>query len=240
MSLGKYKGTWRYHERYPQRRRYRAKKRRRMQPGAPAKELKFMDSTLADRALTLAWAEVDPAAADGLCLPKVGTGESDRIGRTYYIHKIDINGRFTVVSAEGQVAPIPHMRAKVVLVLDTQTNGDQLTATEVYHAAGSTIDLDAFRDLQHTHRFQTLGQYTKVITFDDQTNQGAANQFANGTQICPWQLHATFNPPIKVICDGGADPEVIASISDFSLHLIGLSSDILVLVGYEARIRFTG
>ncbi len=199
-------------------------------------ENKFIDVELDSSAFAVTWATMEPATEDSLSAVAQGDGESNRDGRIYHINGIFIQGHFAMPASESNNAPISDQECRIALVLDTQTNAAQLTATDVMDG-GQTKDYHAFRNLQFTKRFRVLKD-KKVVLNVENTNEGAANLFANKLVVKNFKINHTFKPPMRVICKGTT--AVIASITDNSLHLIGVGSSTATQLNYQCRLRFTG
>ncbi len=202
-------------------------------------ENKFLDTENVNDNFTTTWDTMDPDDAGTVqCVSAVaqGDGESNRDGRVYHINSLHMQGRFSVNAVESAAFPGTDLIARIVVVWDTQTNGAQLTATSVMDG-GQTDDHDAFRNLQFTKRFRVLFD-RKVLLPIQTTNEGAINLFANNDMSKLWKFNHTFKTPIKVICNGTTG--VIASITDNSIHVIGVANSATVQLSYQSRIRFTG
>ncbi len=223
--------------------KYGGYKRRIKKPYTPSQlarvvpaELKFLDIEHLSDAFASTWDNMDPATFLSLSAVKQGDGENERDGRVYYIHSVHIQGRFLRAAAESDVAPKPDSIFRIVMVLDTKTNGAQLTATDVMNG-GLTDDYHGFKNLQHASRFKILFD-RKVVLPVQVVNEGAANLFANPAATKLFKFNRNFRPPLKVICS--ATPAAIASITDNSIHMIGISDTALGFLDYQSRIRFTG
>ncbi len=198
-------------------------------------ENKFLDQETLDDAFGTNWATMEPAT---LAISAVGQDdtESTRDGRVYHINSVHVQGRFHRAVEESNANAGQDLIARIVVVLDTQTNGAQLTATDVMDGS-LTDDWDGFHNLQQTKRFKVLFD-RKVIIPIIQTNEGAANLFAVSDSSVLFKMNHTFKTPIKVICKGTA--ATIASVTDNSIHVIGVANAASALLSYQSRIRFTG
>lgn len=201
-------------------------------------EKKFADIETNNDAFSSAWATMEDPTNDSISGVAQGDGESQRDGRKYAIHSIHIRYRIHVAASESQTTPLPDLFGRLCLVLDTQTNGAQLTASDVMDV-GLTDDVLAFRNLQHsTKRFRVLMDKTFMLRGND-TNEGAANLFAQGAQSTPIvKFNWNFPTPLVVTCS--ATTGVIAAITDNSLHIIGVANLATALLNMQVRIRFTG
>jgi len=200
-------------------------------------EMKFADIEANADAFATSWATMEDATNDSVSGVAQGDGESQRDGRKYNIHSIHIRARINVLTVESGGAPLGDLHGRICLVWDTQTNGSQLTATDVMDG-GLTDDTLAFRNLQHTKRFRVLWDRSWKIN-RKQTNEGAVNLFASGNETTAiMTFNRRFKTPIPVICQ--ATTGVIAAISDNSLHIIGVANSSTALLNYQVRLRFTG
>ncbi len=200
-------------------------------------EMKFADIESSGDAFAVTWATMEDATNDSVSGVAQGDGESNRDGRKYLIHSIHIRARIHVSAIESSNPTLPDLIGRFCLVWDTQTNGAQLTATDVMDG-GANDDRLSFRNLQHTKRFRILWDRSFKIN-RTMVNEGAVNLFASNAQTSAiMTFNRRFKKPIPVICSGTT--AVIASISDNSLHMIGVANDTTALLSYNVRLRFTG
>jgi len=240
------------------------KKRRtkRAQAGAPSfalartggflgKELKFVDYEVTQDAIqrTVAGSEVDPASSV-LCLNATAQGdtESNRDGRRQFTHSIVIKGILTwnyKPSGGSGIAFADMGDVKVALVLDTQTNGAQLNAEDVFKDPTSVyLDSVMMRNLQYTSRFRVL----KIMTLRPPNfgGGGAGNGTTDGTVEGSFskQFSCYYNFKKPLMTTYTNTTAVIANIADNSLHLIAIASDggqsdLDSTISYISRCRFT-
>ncbi len=202
-------------------------------------ENKFLDLELTSTALSSTWAAYNPTTADCISATAIGNTESTRDGRVYYINSVHLKGSIRATTLESQTGPISDLLARIVVVMDTQTNAAEVTALDVMDG-DQTDDVYSFRNLQNTKRFRVLMDKTiKVPRASINTNEGAANLFAAGTWISyPFQYNLKFKKPVKVRCVGTT--AVVGSISDNSIGVIAVASSTEVSLNYQSRIRFSG
>jgi len=206
--------------------------------GFVGRELKFSDLEMTNQAFSGSWGTLEDSTADSLTGIGQGNGESQRLGRKYSIQSLHIRGFVEVAQVESQTAPLDDILARLVVVWDQQTNGAQLTATDVMDA-GLTDDINSFRNLQHTGRFRVLKDKTFRIALNSQTNEGAINLFAAPKIEIPFKMNFDFKKnPIVVTTSGTANQ--ITAVSDNSIHLIGIATSTRALINYQVRVRFTG
>ncbi len=206
--------------------------------GFVGRELKFFDVEATDDAFATSWATMEPATTN-LSAVAQGDGESQRDGRKYEIRGIYIKGYVQIDDQESNVAPPGDGLVRICLVLDKQTNGAQLSASDVMLTAPAN-DINSFRNLQHTERFSILFDKTIRLPMNSMVNEGAINLFANGNIRVPFKINKTFKTPIMVNTDGTTAD--IANITTNSLHMIGVERDSIFAksLSYVSRLRFTG
>lgn len=205
-------------------------------------EKKFKDFDVFDKAFANTWVggEMNPDTA--LCVSAVGQGdgESERDGRNYTIHSLHIKGLITTSTLEAQANPTGDQSARIIVVIDSQTNAAELSAEDVMLVIGTAKDTNSFRNLQNTQRFKILKDAEFRIPFADiQMAQGAVNLFASSK----WrgkEFNWNFNFPGGIKVNTKATGATIASITDNSIHVIGVCSSTVPLLIYHSRIRFTG
>lgn len=198
------------------------------------KEKKFFDTELTGASFATTWSTMENATT-ALSAVAQGTTESTHDGRQYTIHSIMIKGFIHGNAIEAQAAPVGDELARIVLVVDQQTNGVILTATDVMDG-GAASDFTSFRNLQHTHRFRVLRDKRFRIVRGT-NNEGAVDSFSGDPFEIPFELYYHFPKGLRVQTDN--TPANISSITDTSIHLIGTASATIVLLSYTSRIRFT-
>ncbi len=197
-----------------------------------------MDTEDVNDTFATSWLPMEDATM--LCISAVtqGTGEQNRLGRKYWIHSLHVRGRITEPAAESDTAPINDTIVRMCMVLDTQTNSAQLSASDVMNVNG-TVDYLSFRNLQHTSRFKVLWDRTfRLNVAESSSNEGAANLFANGIVHKIFNIRKTFKSPIAVECE--LTTNVIAAITSNSIHMIGIATNATSTVNYQVRMRFRG
>ncbi len=202
-------------------------------------EKKFVDSTSTSTAFTTAWAILAPTGGitDCLSAPGIGTSESQRDGRVFTIHSIHLKGSVTRPTVEAQAGPQTDIDYRLCVVWDTQTNGAPIVGTSEMDA-GATNDIHSFRNLQNSKRFIVLWDSGPMTDSVFQMNEGAVNSFASALKITHFSMNKSFKNGIKVRTIGTTAD--VASISDNSISLIGLASDVALDYNFESRCRFTG
>ncbi len=201
-------------------------------------ETKFVDYERTALTVDNAWAgnELDDTTALAVSSIAQGDGESQRDGRKCELLSCHLKGTATLASNEAQANPGESTVLRLILVLDKQTNGAQLNAEDVVTA--TTLDVNAWRNLQNSQRFRILKDVRMDINFTQHT-QEAVNDFSYANQVKSWEMHVVFKKPIVVNHTGTT--AVVTSIADNSIHLIGVStSTAQCVINYVSRVRFRG
>ncbi len=228
-----------YTRRPYKRRKYTPRTRRNYRTGGyTGIEMKFADIETGSDAFAQTWATMEDATNDSISGVAIGTGESQRIGRKYFIHSIHIKCSVFTGTSEGNVAPADDIKGRICLVWDKQTNGAQLTATDVMDG-GQADDTLAFRNLQHTARFVVLWDKKFTLRRATETNEATVDKYGLGVRTTPIMTYnKVFSPPIQVICDDVN--ATISDISDNSLHIIGVANLTSALLNMQVRMRYKG
>ncbi len=200
-------------------------------------EVKFVDAELGGTAITNAWVTLNPTTLDTLSAIAQGTTESTHNGRTCYLRSVHLKGQVSVAAAEAVGIPASDRIFRLALVLNTDTKGAELVATNVYDA-GQSNDVFAFRNLQHTSVIKVLWNKTYVM-FPRNLNEGAVDSFAKGATRRVFEVNHTFKKPLRVLFSGTT--AVVGSIVDNSLHFCAcaLVTSPTMLLDYQVRVRFT-
>lgn len=199
-------------------------------------ENKFIDYEANGDAFATTWATMEDGTANCISAVAQGDGESNRDGRVYYIRSVHVRGYVGTGALEAQTGPVGDALVRLALVLDTQTNGAQLTATDVMDG-GQNNDWLAFRNLQYSKRFKVLKDTGVLRIPGHDLNEGAVNSFGLAPTFIPFKMNIKFKKPIKVRCSGTT--AVVASIVDNSIHVIGVGSTTNAFVTYQSRVRFS-
>ncbi len=205
-------------------------------------ERKFYDTSLVGFALTAptdsTGGEHDQSAT--ICMNSIvqGDGESERDGRKATIQSAYVWGNIRVAPIANPTAGVVSMTCYVALVLDTQTNGAQLSSEQVFKndSANAFLAANPMRNMQFTQRFRILD--TATVTIDQlQMAWNGANMEASGMSF-PFKLSSN----VVFSTQYSGTTETVANITDNSLHIIAFTSSVgaAPLLDYNARIRFVG
>ncbi len=200
------------------------------------KENKFVNYSKALTVIGVNWVTRNPATTD--CISAVAQGDTDssRDGRVYYINSAHIRGQVTQPIQEAQGAPVGDSVVRILMVLDTQTNKTEMTATDCMDNSG-TGDWMGFRNLSNTSRFKVLKDMTiRLETSLNAQNEGAVNAFTTSGLVQPFVINYKFKTPLKVICP--LTTAIVGAISDNSIHIVCCSSNASNTIEYQSRVRF--
>ncbi len=208
-------------------------------------ELKFFDSSLVATAIVsptaAAGAELDPTTLLCLnCAPQ-GDTENSRDGKQISMQKISVKGMVRCAAQVDQTAGDNLPTIFLALVMDKQTNANQLASETVFdNPSGSSQTAPyPFRNLSNSKRYRVLA--TEVLNFQTvQSTHDGTNLEQYGVEL-PFEWHVDLNGMIVNFVTGGTT-SVIANITDTSLHVIGYSSSTTMApqIHYNARMRFYG
>ncbi len=204
----------------------------------PREELKFKDTSNSSVLVDTDWDTFGGSTESSISGVQGGDTGSDRNGRTYLIHSVQVNGLFQAAPSESQGGPIQPDVVRVMVVLDKQTNGALLTGDDVMDAC--LVNTEGFRNLTNEERFDIL--YDEEISFSfGNLNEGAVNMFAIEGMFKTYSMAMEFENPIRVVTTGLTN--LITEVVDNSLHILavrGQGSTPTITHCFQARIRFTG
>lgn len=198
-------------------------------------ENKFVDYSYSST-VSNAWTADNPTTTDCISAVAQGDGESSRDGRAYSINSVHIHGTVLHPVDTDKATPIDGDAMRIVVVHDSQTNGAEVTATEVMDA-GASVDWLAFRNLQFTSRFKVLFDETIVINPVGTAGQDADN-FNTGINVRHFSFNKKFKTPLKVNCN--ATTAVVGAIVDNSIAVLAITKAGILILQYESRVRFSG
>lgn len=212
-------------------------------------ETKFYDTGLAplNIAAVRDWSssEFDPAGLGCISAPAQGDGPSDRDGKKCVIKSVQIQGNITGSTWEAFANPLAGCAVFVALVLDTQTNGAQLSSEQVYtNPADADLTIaDPLRNMQYSSRFRVLKTWD--LNLDAKTM--SESQVGPVSQFSGTGRHAEFScylDGLNIPVNFTGTTSVVANVVDNSLHLIANAANANLgwapAISYNARIRFQG
>lgn len=220
-------------------------------------EMKYFDSNLTNTALvatTGTWpvgTMVDPTATINLgdiavvtplCLfaPKVSAALNGRIGRKVKILKIKMTGLIQIPVQAAQATSDASTCARLILVLDTQTNSAQMTAAQLLQDADSaTTSFNSFQNVNNFGRFRVLKQ--KYFTFSNPNIAGSptTGDLTQGSITYRWKINHKFKIPLDVMFNA-TNGGTVADIINNSLHLVCGANSIAMApsISYYCRINY--
>ena len=205
--------------------------------GFIGQELKYVDYEYGPSAIqsNLIDGEADPLTA--LCLNAIaqGDGNTQRDGRRVVMHSVHVKGRIHFANVNVSTPSSPMCR--LMLVLDTQTNGAQLSADNVLQNTTTTLETLAWRNLQYSQRFRVLWDRMYKLEPRGLAFINAANQY---TTLASAKF--MINKKLALVTNYSGTAATIATITDNSLHIICYADDDLGATGslaYSSRVRFT-
>ncbi len=200
-------------------------------------ETKFSDNEKTSAAIATTWTTINPTTDNCLNGLVQDDTENGRDGRVYHITSIHMKIGVNSDASEEDTAPQSDVQVRMCLVLDTQTNGTEMSAADCM-VSDQTYDVLAFRNLANSQRFRVLKDKT-VIVRRDVMAQGAVNLFATAVKYNqPVVWNYRFKKPLRVHTDGAGG--TVSVIKDNSLHFIVVANVAGASLNYEVRVRFKG
>jgi len=199
--------------------------------------MKYFDTNYNTTAINvgLVGSEADPVTV--LCLNAMaqGDGAQTRDGRRVIMHSVHVKAR--VLYRATQDTAVSSGTVRFALVLDSQTNGAQLNAEDVFEDPATGIDTNAFRKIEWGQRFKVLADKTLslepkgmgLLTTTTLWSTGALRQI---------KINKKLGIPVNYSGTTG----VIGSVADYSLHVLCWVDSTVqgsLTLTYAARIRFT-
>jgi len=181
---------------------------------------------------------VIPGDTNCLSAPPQGAGASQRIGKSITIKSIQFKGAVYWIPYAAESAASSRT-CFVALVLDTQTNGAQCIAPDIFQNvcnANQTLPTPT-RNLLNAKRFKILK--SEVFEMDPQTSLALAGPeyvVAGRSKPIDWYLPCEI--PVNFLEETDS---TVANVVDNSVHVVVSCSDPnYAVVAYNARIRFLG
>jgi len=206
----------------------------------PAVAATWVAGTILDPSSTIDLGAAAVANPLCLCVPTVGAGLNQRVGRKITIKKIKMHGTIQIPQQAGQAAADPATKVRLVLVQDCQTNAAQMTSASLFNGAtnGDTT-INSFQNPNFFGRFRVLKD--KVITISN-LNMAGSPTGADVLQAAVrvnFKFMVNFKTPIEVhfnATNGGT----VADIVDHSFHFIAgcENSAYVPAVAYYSRVCY--
>jgi len=203
-------------------------------------EKKFVDYEYGPTAISATWAgaEADPTTALCLNVTAQGDGQNQHEGRQYKCTRLQMRGSIHRDTAATQTATTDGWVVRMIVVLDTQTNITQLSAEDVMvEETAATMAPYKFRNLQYAKRFRVLSDKTFRLDPGTAVNNAAATTVSTAGMNRPFKINIPLNfPPVNSVGTAAA----IASVQDFSVHVICCATLTGLELQYSSRVRFYG
>lgn len=187
---------------------------------------------------TVASSLVDPIVSNCLHGIDQGDGEQQRDGRKYTILNLNIRGY--VLFGEQEATSVTSDHVRLLVVLDRQTNGAQLTETDVLDVFHADNDLQttSFRNLQYTKRFRILKDFTVRKPTTGLGQASGANEVKSNACTKYFKFNVNFKNGLEVLSTGTAG--TVSTIVDNSIHMMAISINSNNTLRYCSRVRFVG
>lgn len=225
---------------YGRRQRAAARSRNLRSGGFLGKELKYKDAFY-DAALIVGIpdSEADPLTLLCINATAQGSGESERDGRRQFTKSVHVAGTIQWTAQDTTTIGLSPF-VVILLVLDRQTNGTQLSTEDVLvHPANSDHDAMAFNNLEHGHRFKVLRRIVVKMPASSSFWDGDSGHRQGHDQ--PFKLNYYWKKPLQTTYT--AATAAIGSIVDNSIHVIAIQGQnaggSLGVMRYMSRCRFT-
>lgn len=189
-------------------------------------------------AQTIGGSLVDPIVSNCLHGIDQGDGEQQRDGRKYTI--LNVNLRGYVLFGEQAATAVTSDHVRIVVVLDTQTNGAQLTETDVLDNFHGDNDLQStsFRNLQYTKRFKILKDFTIRKPTTGIGQGSGVDQVKSNACTRYFKININFKKGLEILSTGTTG--TVATIVDNSIHVMAISVNNNNTLRYCSRVRFVG
>lgn len=131
----------------------------------------------------------------------------------------------------------------IALVLDTQTNGAQLSSEDVYTNPGASVNTacNPLRNMSYTERFKVLKK--KKIRIPPLSITYDGTNIEQSGIVVPLSMYCKLGA-LKTTFQVGQTSGYCSTIVDNSLHIVAYSNissaTIPVTLSYNARLRFVG
>lgn len=210
-------------------------------------EKKFLDTRVVDTAIAgvtaLTGGEYDPVAAGGckdcLSCPAQGDTEQSRDGKRIVIDSLILKGHVRLNENAG-AAQIDSLKVFVAVILDTQTNGAQLSSEDVFKNLSNQITsvVEPMKNLLFGNRFRILKSQVYDLTPSGLSAAGATSVWCGIQREFDWYIPFKGGLPVNLNAGTTAD---VANVIDNSLHVVAFATiNATAEIGYNARIRFQG
>ncbi len=190
-------------------------------------ELKFFDTTRATH-IPAATGTISNAS---LCLIPQGITESNRIGRKYTIRHLEMRG--DLILPTTAVAAQTGDRTRVIVYVDTQTNGVTAAAADIIEA---TVNINRFTNLANQGRFRILMDRVYVTKSHAGSGRGSTDTLSYAEDI----VNFRFSKSLKLAIENSTVDGAITGIRSNNIGVLAIGTAAPVTgLKYEARVRFS-
>jgi len=208
-------------------------------------EKKFLDMTKSEGAVQAATAltggEYDPSTGCTNCLscPAQGDTEQSRDGKRIVIDSLIFKGYVANPAVDTSADPLSPRKIFVAIVLDTQTNGAQMSSEECFKSLGNAAPLNVCptKNLLSGNRFRILKSQVYDLTPTGFAGTTATYGYNATRREIDWYI--PFKGGLQVNLNAGTTADV-ANVIDNSIHCIAFATVADTVLAYNARIRFQG
>jgi len=206
-------------------------------------EKKFLDTARTPiaigAAVALTGGEYDPSSGCTGCLscPAQGDTEQSRDGKRIVIDSLILKG-CVLRLADASEAASAAWKVFVAVVLDTQSNGAQLSSEDVFKnlSADAVLNVNPTKNLLFGSRFRILKSQVYDLT---PIGVGAAGALAFNSVRRDFDWYIPFKGGLQVNLNAGTDANV-TNVIDNSLHVVAFATAADTVISYNARVRFQG
>jgi len=215
-------------------------------------EKKFLDTCRTQvaigAAVDLTGGEYDPSATSGpggasggcvgcLSCPAQGDTEQSRDGKRIVIDSLVIKGNVNFNSSASQAVTEP-VKVFVAIILDSQTNGAQLSSEEVFKnlSADAVQNCAPLKNLLSGNRFRILKSHVFDVTPTGIASAGAVARFGVQREF-DWYIPFKGGMPVNLNAGTTAN---VGNVIDNSLHVVAFATLGTAEICYNARVRFQG
>lgn len=213
----------------------------RVPPQLSVLEKKFLDTDIHTNTGSQPWTSVglaltlNSSATSLRSLPALitqGTGDSERIGRSIWIHSIQFRG---VIRMAAGTSSADYNFGKIYMVLDRQCNGADATFGAVVTPAQPT----GFRLLNNSRRFQVLKE--KFVNFDALAISGNGTTIDTGQRTREWSFYHRFRQPLRI--DYDASSGAVTDLTQANIFFMAVAKQNAPVMDMDIantiRVRFT-
>ena len=231
-GLGRGGGAYKRRYAYRLRSQIRKRRARRYRPGFDRRvgfygkpEVKFLDTLIAYEDINVT-IQVDPI----LTIPR-GNDQTNRIGRKINVTKVSWKGSIILSGTQNFINTT--CTVKLMIVLDTQTNGLTFTANDLL----TSNSILSFNNLSNSGRFKIL--YAKYITL--KSAGGSGNEAIGITYgECDYWFNANINCNHTIEYDSSTNTGQVSTVKSNNMYVVTQATQPdLCDISSRVRVRFT-